>query len=275
MPNRIISSGILTSDSLAQLSWFEQCVFFRLIVLCDDFGRYDGRPAVIRGQAFSLHNVTTTDIQNALSRLVAVGIVSNYIVDGRPYIQLEHWGKYQRLRNSKAKFPAPQESDNPPQEHDNSPQLAATRGESPQLAATCGLNPNPNPNPNPNYTPPTPHGGEAAAAGLGRCADFYQQNIGTLSPSTYQQMQEWLSVLPDDVLILAMQAAADNGKRNWAYIKGVLKRCADTGIRSKADWDAAEEARNSGLSRSEGKRSPASEAREKLRQIAGGAFDEN
>lgn len=268
MPNRIISSGILTSDSLAQLSWFEQCVFFRLIVLCDDFGRYDGRPAVIRGQAFSLHNVTTTDIQNALSRLAAVGIVSNYIVDGRPYIQLEHWGKYQRLRNSKAKFPAPQESD-------NSPRVAAICGDSPRVAASCGLNPNPNPNPNPNYTPPTPHGGEAAAAGLGRCADFYQQNIGTLSPSTYQQMQEWLSVLPDDVLILAMQAAADNGKRNWAYIKGVLKRCADTGIRSKADWDAAEAARNSGLPRSEGKRSPASEARAKLRQIAGGAFDEN
>lgn len=91
-------------------------------------------------------------------------------------------------------------------------------------------------------TPLTPQGEAAVVdADLGRVADFYQQNIGTLAPSTYQQMQEWLSQLSADVLILAMQAAVDQGKRNWAYIRGILKRCADNGIKTAADYKAAEE----------------------------------
>lgn len=121
--------------------------------------------------------------------------------------------------------------------------------------------------------PIPPEAGEAAA--LGKCADFYQQNIGTLAPSTYQQIQEWLKVLPAEVIILAMKAAVDNGKRNWAYIKAILKRCEDTGIRSRIDWEAAESARNRPANASEGKQSTMAEARAKLRQIAGGAIDEN
>lgn len=95
---------------------------------------------------------------------------------------------------------------------------------------------------NETTTPLTPQRAAAAVdADLGRVADFYQQNIGTLAPSTYQQMQEWLSQLSADVLILAMQAAVDQGKRNWAYIRGILKRCADNGIKTAADYKAAEE----------------------------------
>lgn len=265
MPNRIISSGILTSDSLSQLTWFEQAVFFRLLVLADDYGRYDGRPAVIRGQAFSLHNVTNSDIEKALSRLAAVDIVSNYVVDGRPYLQLEHWGKYQRLRNSKEKFPPPPDC-----------KSAAVRRELPRDSADCGLNPNPNPKPNPNTgIPPIPPTGAAEEeADLCRCSDFYQQNIGTLSPSTFGQLKEWLLLLSADVIILAIQSAADNGKRNWAYIRAILNRCADTGIRSAADWEAAENARRKPVKPSDGNRSPVEETRAKLRQIAGGGFDD-
>ena len=121
--------------------------------------------------------------------------------------------------------------------------------------------------------PIPPEAGEAEA--LGKCADFYQQNIGTLAPSTYQQIQEWLKVLPAEVIVLAMKAAVDNGKRNWAYIKAILKRCEDTGIKSRIDWEAAENARNRPANASEDKRSSMAEARAKLRQIAGGAVDEN
>ena len=135
MPNRIISSGILTSDSLSKLSWFDQCVFFRLLVLADDYGRYDARPAVIRGQAFSLYDVTNKDIQAALSRLAAVGIIGLYEVGGRSYLQLEHWNSYQRVRNSKEKYPAPPKSYG---------DMQICR-ELPRVAASCGLESNPNP----------------------------------------------------------------------------------------------------------------------------------
>lgn len=159
MPNRIINEGILTSDSLSQLSWFENCVFFRLLVLVDDYGCYDARPAVIRGQAFSLNSVTDKQIQDALSHLATVGIVDLYTVGGKPYLQLKTWAKYQRIRNSRHKYPTFEESE----KSGGSRQVAASRGELPQSAASRGLNPiqsESNPNPKENiraraFTPPS------------------------------------------------------------------------------------------------------------------------
>ena len=43
MPNRILKESICRSEEIDSLSWFEEVLFYRLIVICDDFGRYDGR----------------------------------------------------------------------------------------------------------------------------------------------------------------------------------------------------------------------------------------
>lgn len=108
MPNRIIKESILTSDTLAQLSWFEQNVFFRLIVLCDDYGRTDARAAVIRGSAFALYSgVTEKQVQDAIIKLSTVGIADLYEVGGRPYLQLCAWAKHQTIRAKRSKYPEP------------------------------------------------------------------------------------------------------------------------------------------------------------------------
>lgn len=124
MPNRIIKESICTSESLAQLTWFEQALFFRLIVLADDYGCYDGRTAIIKGRGFPLHSVTEKQIADGLSKLATAGIVNLYTVGGRPYLQLESWSKHQRIRNLKHKYPLPEDGD-------NSPQIAASRGLNP------------------------------------------------------------------------------------------------------------------------------------------------
>ena len=81
MPNRIIKESIRTSDSINDLSWFEECLFYRLIVSCDDFGRFDGRPAIIKGTCFPLkEGVTTKNIESALSLLTSAGLVNRFVV---------------------------------------------------------------------------------------------------------------------------------------------------------------------------------------------------
>lgn len=134
MPNRIIKESICTSDTIAELSWFEQALFIRLIVLADDFGCYDGRTAIIKGFGFPLATVTEKQIADGLSKLATAGIVDLYTVGGKPYLQLKSWSKHQRIRDSKHKFPTPEDSD-------DSQQFAASCGELPQVAASCGLNP--------------------------------------------------------------------------------------------------------------------------------------
>lgn len=112
MPNRIIKESIRTSDSINELSWFEECLFYRLIVSCDDYGRFDGRPAIIKGSCFPLKDgVTTNNIEKALSKLVSAGLVKRYVVDGKPYLSLPSWGQHQTTRAAKSKYPNPDDGE--------------------------------------------------------------------------------------------------------------------------------------------------------------------
>lgn len=133
MPNRIIKESIRTSETVAALSDFEFRLWIGLIVSADDAGRGDARPAIIKGLVFPLRErVTVRDIDAALHGLAAKGCVSLYEVDGKPYFWFPSWAEHQRIRDCKPRFPEPPAADNPQQ-------VAATRRNSPQLAADCGL----------------------------------------------------------------------------------------------------------------------------------------
>jgi hypothetical protein len=51
MPNRNIKESILTSDTLDILTAEEERLFYRLIVICDDYGRTESKPS----KSFSRH----------------------------------------------------------------------------------------------------------------------------------------------------------------------------------------------------------------------------
>ena len=109
MPNRILKESIRTSDSINELSWFEEVLFYRLIVSCDDYGRFDGREAIIKGTCFPLKNVTNKNIEDALNKLVSVGLVRHYEVEEKPYLQLPAWQSHQNIRAKKSRYPSPEE----------------------------------------------------------------------------------------------------------------------------------------------------------------------
>lgn len=131
MGNRILKQDICMSEEIEQLSWFEEVLFYRLIVNCDDYGCFDRRAKIIKAALFPLKEVTTKQIDSAVDRLSTVGLVRVYEVQGRPYLQLTTWSKHQRLRNSKHRYPTPDDCD--------SPQFAASCGELPQGAENSGL----------------------------------------------------------------------------------------------------------------------------------------
>lgn len=108
MPNRIIKESICTSDSIARLSWFEEVLFYRLIVNCDDFGRFDGRPAIIKNRLFPLkESLTTKAVSEAVNTLVTAGMVALYEFEGKPYLYLPSWNDHQNVRAKRSKFPEP------------------------------------------------------------------------------------------------------------------------------------------------------------------------
>lgn len=106
MPNRILRDAALDSDRLAAVSEPAEVLFYRLIMLADDFGRFDGRMSVIRSRAFSLRqSVPEEEVSARMQELCKVGLIHSYSVSGKPYISIPRFG--QRQRAEKSKFPAP------------------------------------------------------------------------------------------------------------------------------------------------------------------------
>lgn len=111
MPNRIIKESICVSDSIAELSWFEEVLFYRLIVSCDDYGRFDGRIPVIKNRLFPLKdNLTAKAVSDGINKLASAGLVVLYEFEGKPYLYLPTWNDHQNVRAKKSKYPAPEDS---------------------------------------------------------------------------------------------------------------------------------------------------------------------
>lgn len=106
MPNRILKERICRSDEIDQLTWMEEVLYYRLIVNCDDFGRFDGRISIIKNTLFPLkENMTAKSVKCAIDKLVTVGLVVLYEFEGKPYLQLPTWDKHQTIRAKKSKYP--------------------------------------------------------------------------------------------------------------------------------------------------------------------------
>lgn len=113
MPNRIIKESTCTSDTIDQMTWFEECFFHRLWTACDDYGRMDARPAILKSKLFPLkERLSLKDIQNALQKMVDIGCVRLYECDSKPYLYLPSWEVHQQIRAKKSKYPAPDEACN-------------------------------------------------------------------------------------------------------------------------------------------------------------------
>lgn len=109
MPNRILNEGICSSDTIDELKWFEEVLFYRLLVNCDDYGRFDGRPAIIKNRLFPLkENLTLKAVSDGIKALANSGLVVLYEFEGKPYLYLPTWGKFQTIRAKKSKYPSPE-----------------------------------------------------------------------------------------------------------------------------------------------------------------------
>ena len=108
MPNRLLRDGICTSDLIESLTPEEEVFFYRLLVVCDDFGRMDARAAILKAQCFPLReSVTFAKIEQWLSGLAAKGLIVRYkSPEGAPLLSVNRWE--QRVR-SRPKYDGPED----------------------------------------------------------------------------------------------------------------------------------------------------------------------
>jgi len=145
VPNRILKESICSSEDVDKLSAFDETVFYRLMVNCDDYGRFDARTAISKARLFPLKSsVTEKQIEQAIVRMNETGILIAYTVSGKPYLQLSTWAKHQSIRNKRSKYPSTDERDDEPLES-NCKQLQATASKCPRNPIQSESNPNPTP----------------------------------------------------------------------------------------------------------------------------------
>jgi len=102
MPTRYLKAGIRDSETIDKLSSAAEVMYYRLLVTVDDFGRYDARPAMLKAACFPIKDsVTQKHIDSLLADLVKHGLVHSYIVDNKPYLQMQKWDNVPRAKESK------------------------------------------------------------------------------------------------------------------------------------------------------------------------------
>ena len=108
MPNRLLKESFKSSPQIGELSWFEQCVWTRLLVTVDDYGRFDGRSVVLKNELFPAdEKVTKAAVEKAIKHLERVDLIRLYTVEDRPYLYIPTWSKHQQIRAKKSRFPSP------------------------------------------------------------------------------------------------------------------------------------------------------------------------
>ena len=110
MPNRILREGICSSETINSLSPEEETFFYRLLVVCDDFGLMDARIPILKARCFPLRDIKTNQLQNWLQGLRVAGLISLYECAGKPYLCVAKWDQHQRIRNARPRYPRPDES---------------------------------------------------------------------------------------------------------------------------------------------------------------------
>lgn len=114
MPNRIIKESINESRSLSELSFFAEDLFKRLITYADDYGRFNADYQIVLARLYprEIQIVSEADIEDALIELSGAGKIGFYTSNPRKEIYgcFPNWNNHQRVRDSKNKFPDPEDT---------------------------------------------------------------------------------------------------------------------------------------------------------------------
>lgn len=84
---------------------------------------------------------------------------------------------------------------------------------------------------------------------LSKIVQHYQQTIGDFPRSALDKLQKWRQEYSAEMILLAIDKAAEAGKRSWNYINGILSGWQRDGIQTPGDVSANEQNRQNRTSR--------------------------
>lgn len=105
---RSIKPDFFKSEDVSTLPLRARLTWIGLWTQCDDHGRYKGSAKILKGDLWSLDDVSLRDIEDDLEELARSGRIVRYLAGGKQYLAVVNWHVHQAInRPSKPKYPAP------------------------------------------------------------------------------------------------------------------------------------------------------------------------
>lgn len=113
MPNRILKESILTDKKFNMLSLLEESIYHRLLVSVDDYGVLYADPTLLSHILFPRKtDIDGETIRKSLKHMEKLGLLCIYMAKEEEYLKICSWENDQRLRNTRHKYPTPEQADN-------------------------------------------------------------------------------------------------------------------------------------------------------------------
>ena len=109
----------------------------------------------------------------------------------------------------------------------------------------------------------------SADVDLARIVQQYEASIGTFPRSALDKLQSWREVFGTEMILLAINKAAESGKRSWNYINGILSNWQHSGVHTPGDAAASDENHKRPTGRGSSPRQPAESTRDQLARVLG------
>ncbi|ALA12626.1 DnaD domain protein [Paenibacillus larvae] len=212
---RMISKVISISEKVNMLpDIFDMLLFTWMIPHTDDFGRMVGSPAKVKALVVPMLDKTVRNVEEALGRLAAAGLILWYEAEGEKIIQILNFEKHQQglHKRTKSKFPdyIPDDSGNfrgipSEQNRTEEKRTEENRTELEQISGSRSRQEDP-------------------------FRMFEHEGFGMLSPVLADRLKDMCSEYGDRWVCEAMKKAVVKGKRNLGYVDGILKNWRSGGI---------------------------------------------
>jgi hypothetical protein len=104
--NRLLKNTTL-SEKVNMLSFQAEVLFYRLIMVADDWGGFFATPKIVKANCFPLKTDTIrdADIARWIDEIEKAGVIVVYTVADKDYLRIVDFG--QRLRTKRSKYPEP------------------------------------------------------------------------------------------------------------------------------------------------------------------------
>ncbi len=196
---RFISGKWVDDERVNALSEGAETLFARIIIKADCEGRFYGNARVVNGKLYPLRNLSNRQVELRLKELESqkkngTGLIVRYIVGATQFLYLPGFEGEQtgmrKDREAPSIIPAPS--------GDASEPVAPVKAES-----------------------------EGLDTEFGALVALYENNMGPITSIVRDKMLDWCKEVPIDWVSKAIEQAVLQGKRNWAYIDGILKRAKE------------------------------------------------